>query len=240
MRRSYSAREYYEPNKDRENLSVLTHALVSKIELEKTDSGGARATGVSFIVDGISHTVKANKEVIICGGTINSPQILELSGIGSQSVLSKAGVDVVVENPYVGEGLNDHAAVGITVVSTFCYCHYRFLTHEQKVKDECPTAEVVFRNPEIAQQAMQAYVQHKAGPLTNPPTTCGFVNLEIADPELQDPQNHVESLIAEFNKSHPDFDIAGRDVLLKRQVLDPKEAIAQTILLGVGADVANM
>jgi choline dehydrogenase len=115
-RRSYAAREYYEPNADRSNLSLLTHALVSKIEIEKTGSD-ARATGVQFIVDGTTHTVKAKREVIVCGGSINSPQILELSGIGSSAVLQNAGVDVVVENSGVGENLNDHTATGLVVVS---------------------------------------------------------------------------------------------------------------------------
>lgn len=117
MRRSYAARDYYQPIANRPNLSLLTNALVAKIDLEKSNSGDAKATGVSFIVDGTTHSVKANKEVIICGGTINSPQILELSGIGSSSVLSNAGIQVVVDNPGVGENLNDHSATGISVVS---------------------------------------------------------------------------------------------------------------------------
>jgi choline dehydrogenase len=117
MRRSYSAREYYEPNKDRKNLSVLTNALVSKIDLEKSGPANAKATGVSFIVNGATHHVKANREVIVCGGVVNSPQILELSGIGSNKVLSQVGVDVVVDLPAVGENLTDHTATGVPVVS---------------------------------------------------------------------------------------------------------------------------
>ena len=117
MQRSYSARDYYEPNKGRSNLSLLTNALVSKIDLEKTASGDAKATGVTFIVDGATHHVKANREVIVCGGVVNSPQILELSGIGSPKILSQAGIDVAVELPAVGENLNEHSATLISVVS---------------------------------------------------------------------------------------------------------------------------
>lgn len=128
-RRSYAAREYYEPNASRPNLSVLTHALVSKIELEKT-GGDAKATGVQFIVDGTYHSVKANKEVIVCGGTINSPQILELSGIGSPTILQKAGVEVIVDNPSVGENLNDHTATAIVLVCSFRISHtFPFKAH---------------------------------------------------------------------------------------------------------------
>jgi choline dehydrogenase len=115
MRRSYAARDYYEPSAGRSNLSLLTNALVSKINLEKVD-GDAKATGVQFSVDGVTHTAKAKKEVIVCGGSINSPQILELSGIGSASVLQKAGVDLIVDNSGVGENLVDHTATVLSIV----------------------------------------------------------------------------------------------------------------------------
>lgn len=115
-RRSYAAREYYEPNANRSNLSLQLNALVSKIELEKAGND-VKATGVQFIVDGTTHTVKAKKEVIVCGGAVNSPQILELSGIGSSAVLQKAGIEVIVDLPSVGENLNDHTASAISLVS---------------------------------------------------------------------------------------------------------------------------
>lgn len=86
--------------------------------LEKGNAENATATGVQFIKDGTVHTVKANKEVIVCGGVINSPQILELSGIGKKAVLEKAGVQLVVDNPNVGENLNDHTATGISLVGS--------------------------------------------------------------------------------------------------------------------------
>lgn len=116
VRRSYSARDYYEPNAGRENLLVLTGALVTKIELEKKGDV-AVATGVCFLVNGTPYTVKASKEVIVCGGTINSPQVLELSGIGDSAILEEAGVEVIVELPSVGENLNDHAVCALAVVS---------------------------------------------------------------------------------------------------------------------------
>jgi choline dehydrogenase-like flavoprotein len=221
VQRSYSARAYYEPNKDRPNLTVLTDALVSKIEFDNSGSGDVTATGVQFLVNGTKYTVKANKEVIVSGGAINSPQILELSGIGSRSLLEKAGIDVVIDNPNVGENLNDHSATGVVFGA----------------KDEFPTAEVIFRNPEIAQQAMGAYLEHKAGPFTNSPTTCGFTSLARVDPNLVEPKKHVQSLISEFQKAHPDADPAGRDPLLAKQLLDPNEAIGQLVLLTVGADM---
>ncbi|PWN48648.1 alcohol oxidase [Violaceomyces palustris] len=108
--RSYAASAYYSPNAHRENLKVITGALASKIELgsDRDANGELKATGVSFDVEGQSYTVKARKEVILSAGTIKSPQILELSGIGSSDVLSKLGIDVKVESPGVGENLQEH------------------------------------------------------------------------------------------------------------------------------------
>jgi choline dehydrogenase len=114
-RRSYAAREYYEPNAGRSNLFLFTHALVSKIQLDKLEDG-MWATGVRFMVNGASHTIKVKKEVIVCGGTVNSPQILELSGIGAPAVLRGAGIETMVDNAAVGENLNDHTATALTLV----------------------------------------------------------------------------------------------------------------------------
>ena len=96
-------------------MSLLTNALVSKVELEGAGSD-VKATGVRFIVDGTTHTIKATREVIVCGGSVNSPQILELSGIGCPVVLQKAGVKVLVDLPGVGENLCDHTVTGISLV----------------------------------------------------------------------------------------------------------------------------
>ncbi|ORX92493.1 hypothetical protein BCR34DRAFT_254059 [Clohesyomyces aquaticus] len=224
VRRSYSARAYYEPNAERANLSLLTEALVTRVEFEKSGSGNATATGVKVSVNGNEHTIKAKREVIVCGGVVNSPQILELSGIGSADVLRKAGInDIIFDNPNVGENLNDHTATGIPVA----------------VKDEYPTAEVLLRNPEIAQQAFEAYINHKAGPFTNAPTCCGFLPLSTVAPNLDDAQAHVKTMISDFQRANPDADPAGRAELLGRQLLNRNEAVGQLVVLGVGADIRN-
>ncbi|KAH7406111.1 hypothetical protein DE146DRAFT_434153 [Phaeosphaeria sp. MPI-PUGE-AT-0046c] len=222
-RRSYAAREYYEPNAKRPNLSVLTHALVSKIQLEK-NGDEAKATGVEFIVDGTTHTAQVKKEVIVCGGSINSPQILELSGIGSPEVLSKAGVEVIVDHPAVGENLNDHTATGLGI----------------GVKNEYPTAEALTQNPEVMQQALEAYIKHKAGPFVTPPTTTGFASLEKIQSDFPDAKQHIEALVADYAKKNPGADPAGRDALLARQLLDPKEAVCQIVVLATGIDTTQV
>lgn len=96
-KRSYAATGFLRPNLHRPNLKVLTEALANKVVLD-----GNTATGVEFTHAGRKHTVKAIKEVILSGGVINSPQLLELSGIGDPEVLKAAGVECVVENTRVG------------------------------------------------------------------------------------------------------------------------------------------
>lgn len=100
--RSYSAAAYLFPNSARKNLAVLTSALVQRVNWSSSRSGDkVIASGVTFTSGGNEYTVSANKEVIISGGTVNTPQILELSGIGAQSILTKAGVKQVVDLPAV-------------------------------------------------------------------------------------------------------------------------------------------
>ncbi len=87
----------------RPNLTLKTSVLVSRVLLE-----GKRATGVRARIDGKEIDIKAKREVILCGGAFNSPQLLELSGIGKREVLAAAGVPLVHELPMVGENLSEH------------------------------------------------------------------------------------------------------------------------------------
>lgn len=89
------------------------------------------------------------------------------------------------------------------------------------------------------QQALQAYIQHKAGPFVAPPTTTGFSSLEKIQPDFPDAEKHIQALIAEFAKKFPDSDPAGRDQLIARQLTDPKEAVCQLVTLATGANVEN-
>ena len=101
--RSYAARGYFEANAARPNLHVLCAASVTSIELD-----GDKATGVNFSYGTDTHFVGANREVIVSCGTIQSPQILELSGIGDPEVLKAAGVGCKIENKAVGANFQDH------------------------------------------------------------------------------------------------------------------------------------
>lgn len=90
----------------RPNLHVFTETTVLKVLLEQND--GWVATGVRVRHDGVVLDLKAAREVIISAGSVQSPQILELSGIGRQDVLEAAGVEMKVDSPNVGENLQDH------------------------------------------------------------------------------------------------------------------------------------
>ena len=94
---------YLDPAKGRANLTLMTGAMVSRILLQ-----GKRATGVRVNVQGREGDYHAKREVILCGGTFNSSQLLELSGIGRRDVLADANVPLVHELPMVGENLSEH------------------------------------------------------------------------------------------------------------------------------------
>jgi choline dehydrogenase len=104
-RRMSAARAYLHPVRNRPNLTVQCLAQVDKILFQ-----GTRATGVEYRRFGRTHRVAAN-EVILCGGAINSPQLLQLSGIGNAKELRPLGVEMVHNLPGVGENLQDHLEV---------------------------------------------------------------------------------------------------------------------------------
>lgn len=105
--RRWSTNEgYLRPARERANLTVTTDALATRIELD-----GDRATGVRFRQAGGEHTVHATREVLLCGGAINSPQLLMLSGIGPGSHLAEVGIDTRVDLAGVGSNLQDHPVV---------------------------------------------------------------------------------------------------------------------------------
>jgi choline dehydrogenase len=107
-----AANAYLRPAFRRSNLKLMTGTFVRRIMLE-----GKRAVGVEFEQGGKVRKVRARREVIIAASSINSPKILELSGIGAASVLREAGIPVIHELPGVGENLHDHLEVYFQVES---------------------------------------------------------------------------------------------------------------------------
>lgn len=102
-RRAATGRGYLDQTKDRDNITILTRAVTDKILFN-----GKNAVGVEFLHEGKRKKVSANKEVILSGGAIASPQILQRSGVGPKSLLDEFNIPVVHDLPGVGENLQDH------------------------------------------------------------------------------------------------------------------------------------
>jgi choline dehydrogenase len=117
-RRYSSAKAFLSRCKSKPNIHILTRAQTLKLLL----SDGA-VTGVEYLHKGKVKQAHSNKEVVLCSGTVNTPQLLELSGIGNKKVLDNVGIDTVVDLPGVGENLQDHLTVHVQQklvgVSTF-------------------------------------------------------------------------------------------------------------------------
>ncbi|KAH9894526.1 GMC oxidoreductase-domain-containing protein [Xylariomycetidae sp. FL2044] len=161
--RSYAANAYLDPARERSNLTVLTETTVLKVLFESAAASSdesadpargdqAVAKGVQFLSpDGSIQTLEVRKEVIIAAGVINSPRLLELSGIGGADLLRPLGIDdVVADNPHVGENLQNHLFTGIAF----------------EAQDDVDTLDAYFRQePDALQAAMRDYAA-RAGPMS--------------------------------------------------------------------------
>lgn len=150
--RCSSANAFLNPVRHRSNLTVITGATVEKILFAEggPSEGDAVAQGVAYTVvkDGKPEKfeVKAHKEVILAAGALSSPRLLEVSGVGDAALLKELGIPVIVDNPYVGENLQNHVLVG----------------HSFEVRDDSdmPSRDPLNRQePAVLQAAMAAYAK---------------------------------------------------------------------------------
>jgi len=107
-KRQSTATAFLRPAMGRPNLTISTSALTNRILFD-----GTRAIGVSFLQNGEQRKAMARREVIVCGGAINSPQLLLLSGLGPAAELSALGIPMVKDLPGVGKNLHDHPTVSV-------------------------------------------------------------------------------------------------------------------------------
>jgi choline dehydrogenase len=107
-RRWSAARGYLDPVRTRPNLTIVTGALALEVLLD-----GDRASGVAYAFGNDRRTATADREIILCGGAINSPQLLQISGIGPADLLRRLGIAVKHDLPGVGANLNDHPDIVI-------------------------------------------------------------------------------------------------------------------------------
>jgi choline dehydrogenase len=108
--RCSTAVAFLHPAMKRTNLDVETHAMATRILFE-----GKRAVGVEFVQKGQKRIIRARREVILAAGAVESPKLLEISGIGQGALLQSLGVEVIHESTMVGENMQDHVMIGVQV-----------------------------------------------------------------------------------------------------------------------------
>jgi choline dehydrogenase len=165
-RRCSTAVGYLRPAMSRANLRVVTDALAEKILFR-----GGRATGVAFRQDGALRTARARREVVLCGGAINSPQLLMLSGVGPAAHLAEFGIPLVRDVPGVGQSLQDHYSAPI------------------KLKCSLPVTvnDVMLSNVRKLKVGLQYYMFHN-GPLamiSSPAALFARTRPELASPDIK-------------------------------------------------------
>ena len=165
-RRASTARGYLDMAKGRSGLTIVTHALTDRILFD-----GKRASGVAYKQDGQLRMAKARKEVLVSSGAYNSPQLLQLSGVGPADLLKQHGIEIVLDAPGVGNDLQDHMQVRIV---TRC---------AQSV-----TLNDVVNNPVRRVMAGLRYAALRKGPLTIAAGTSGAffkTSPRLASPDIQ-------------------------------------------------------
>jgi choline dehydrogenase len=111
-RRGSTAARFLFPAMKRPNLTVITGALATRVEVEK-----GRAVALHYHCNGQDHRLRATREIVLSGGAYNTPQLLLLSGIGQADELRELGIDVVHDLPGVGRNLQDHPSIGIVAAA---------------------------------------------------------------------------------------------------------------------------
>ena len=165
-KRASTAVAYLRPAKNRGNLRVETSALAQRILFD-----GRRAVGLEYRQGSAVKTAKARKEILVSSGAYNSPQLLQLSGVGPAELLRKHGVDVVLDAPGVGNDLQDHMQVRIVMRCS------------QKI-----TLNDIVNHPLRRIMAGAHYAAFRKGPLTIAAGTSGAffkTNPRLASPDIQ-------------------------------------------------------
>lgn len=108
-RRGSTSIDFLRPARRRGNLAVYTHALATRVQFKD-----GQASGVEFRRDGVLRHISARREVIVAGGSFNSPQLLQVSGVGPADLLQKHGIAVVADLPGVGANLQDHFQLSVS------------------------------------------------------------------------------------------------------------------------------
>ena len=169
-RRASTAVAYLRPALRRGQVRVETAALAQRVLFE-----GRRAIGVEYKQHGVTHVARARREVLVCSGAFNTPQLLQLSGIGPAALLQQHGIDVVMDAPGVGNDLQDHMQVRIVM----------------RCAQKITLNDIVNHPVRKAMMALQ-YAAFRTGPLTIAAGTAGA--FFRTDPRLATPDVQVHFL----------------------------------------------
>ncbi|CAG8094086.1 unnamed protein product [Penicillium salamii] len=211
-KRGYAA-SYYSPEvAARPNLRLLPETMVEKIEFRPED-GELVATGVMVKTGDESYQIAAKKEVLLCGGSLNSPQVLELSGVGDATLLKSHGIPVLLENPGVGENLQDHA---LTTIS--------FEVADGQVSGD------IMRDPNVVQAVIKLYQETNGGPLAGMPLSTAY--LPFVDGDGLVPREEVETLLAKhLDNTDTPPNLRLQYDQIRRMILDPEVSSSHFLFL---------
>ncbi|KAK7055259.1 hypothetical protein R3P38DRAFT_2846055 [Favolaschia claudopus] len=144
------------------NLHILLHAHAAKINFAKSGKTNVKATSVDIVVASKTYTVKASKDVIVSTGTDQTPHLLELSGIGNSAILSKFGIDTLIDLPAVGENFQEHLYTGV----------------EWKLKPGVTTFDILQNNASFAAEQKALYDATGSGWFAGLDATIAFVPMQ--------------------------------------------------------------
>ncbi|KAJ5655985.1 Glucose-methanol-choline oxidoreductase [Penicillium longicatenatum] len=211
-KRGYAA-AYYSPEvAARPNLRLMAETMVQKVILAE-EEGEVVAKGVQVETWKGKFEVQAKKEVIVCGGSLNTPQILELSGIGNAELLRKHDIPVVIDNPAVGENLQDH---GITSIN--------FEIADGQISGD------IMRDPAVVESLIKLYEQTHAGPLAGMPISMAY--LPFVDGRGVVPKEEVEELLSKYlDQDDIPANLRAQYSHLRNIILDTQDASSHFLFL---------
>ncbi|RJE18220.1 Dehydrogenase [Aspergillus sclerotialis] len=201
---------------ERPNLTVWTEARAEKIHLARNSKDELLATGVQ-ISDylGVQRTATARHEIVLSAGSIHSPQLLELSGIGGAQRLRLFGIPVMLDLPGVGENLQDHC------ISSISY----------KVTEGHSSTDAM-RDPHVAQNFLNLYEKTRSGPLAGLPISGAF--LPPVNDQGKVPMDDIRSLVEAYLPNNQNQHQTGRQKqtqIHRQTLLDNQEPTILYLLL---------
>lgn len=175
-----SSKAFIRPVKNRPNLTVWTHAHVEKLILKKDSDGQLACKGVSVLIQGVKKTVEANIETILSAGAINSPHIMQLSGIGDPVDLKANGIEVQHNLVGVGKNLQDHLQL-------------RTIFRVENVKTLNERASTLLGKASIGLE----YLFKRSGPMSMAPSQLGVFTKSSPEQQYSNIEFHVQPLSLE-------------------------------------------